>query len=94
MAMVKSAMKTGSGQLLWPRGVQYIEDVPADLAGAISHACKLLGWYEKIAIEKLPPMWMMPYDDEVNAWFEAAASTEPVERDDRDQVPMMDNEID
>lgn len=67
MAASKS---TGNGQVLWPRGCTSIDDVSVDLATAISHALKILSWYEVYTKNEIPPEWMWPLDHELEDWFE------------------------
>jgi hypothetical protein len=46
-----------------------MEDVPAELARAVEHAFKILDWHEHLLSEEIPPRWMWPLDEELDAWF-------------------------
>lgn len=56
--------------MLWPKNCTSIDEVSVDLAGAISHALKVLSWYEVYTQEEIPPEWMWPLDHELEDWFE------------------------
>ena len=45
--------------------------------------------------QDIPPEWMWPYDEALNEWFEdvKASHDNPEDRDDREVVPMMTNEL-
>lgn len=70
MTVCRAARKGGNGSLLWPKGCETIEDVPADLVRAIQHAFKILDWHENLIEEEIPPEWMWNLDHELEPWFE------------------------
>ena len=73
-----------------------IEEVPVDLLRAISHANKILDWYENLSEKDIPPEWMWGIDSELEVWFEevkASHSPGGAERDTREEVPMMSNDL-
>jgi hypothetical protein len=37
---------------------------------AISHANRILYWQENLDEDEMPPQWMFPYDEPLNAHFE------------------------
>ena len=56
--------------MLWPRGAKTMEDVPAELLGAIDHALLVLNWHENsIDKEEIPPQWMWHLDWELKDWW-------------------------
>lgn len=88
------ARKTGVGSSLYPNGVTSIEEVPMDLMRAITHASKVLDWYENLEEKHIPPEWMWQFDERLHEHFEQvrAESEKPEDRDDRTVVPLMENE--
>ena len=91
--MVKAG---GSGQSLWPRGCETIEDLPGDLSIAIDQAFRIISWLENYTEEELPPSWMWPLDHEITPWFEQVAANRRRKygdaHDDREIVDMDVNE--
>lgn len=75
-----------------------IEDVPLDLMRAISHANKILDWYENLMEKDIPPEWMWSFDDLLNDWFDEVKERRGTggdpdkEADNRTVVPLMENE--
>lgn len=69
-----------------------IDDIPWDLAEAISHAHKVLDWYGNLQEEDIPPEWMWPFVEEINDWFQDVKAKRGVAGDDRDVVEMTKNE--
>jgi hypothetical protein len=67
---VGAAEDSGSGDLLYPVGVNSVEDVPHDLHVAILHAHKILSWYKNLVPEEIPPRWMWSFDERLVSWFE------------------------
>lgn len=96
--MVRNTRSTGGGSVLYPRDVLSIEDVPLDLMRAISHANKILDWYENLMEKDIPPEWMWGFDDLLNDWFEEVKAKRGTggssgdEPDNRTVVPLMENE--
>lgn len=70
--------------------------MPLDLLRAISHANKILDWHENLMEEDIPPEWMWPFDKALDEWFDdikAAHAQGGSQRDDREVVPMMSNDL-
>lgn len=70
--------------------------MPNDLVRAIAHAHRLLDWEENLQSEEMPPEWMWPFDDELEAWFEEVQR----KRDEKyggdssaSSEPMMSNDL-
>lgn len=100
MNLASSAKNSGSGHLLWPRGVDSIQDVPQDLVVAIEHAYKILSWHENMVNkEDIPPEWMWSLDWELEVWFlelqrkREAAGTPAGGGAVVEDAPMMQNEL-
>lgn len=55
---------------LFPEGITSVHEVPWDLLNAIEHAMRVLSWLENITSDEMPPAWMLPFDDELEIWFE------------------------
>lgn len=97
--MVRLAQSTGDGALLWPKGCEKIEDVPYDLALALSHASTILHWQKNLTSEEMPPQWMWPFGDELEEWFEAVEEKRKEPSDggssaaEDEGVPMMQNAL-
>jgi hypothetical protein len=55
----------------------------------------ILSWQENLTSEETPPEWMWPVTHELEVWFERveAERDERYGSDDRDQVPLMENEL-
>lgn len=70
MAAIRIARSTGNGSILWPKDVKSATDCPVDLLRSISHADKILDWFENMMPDEVPPEWMWPFDDELNDWFD------------------------
>lgn len=47
-----------------------MQDVPGDLAAAISHAYTIISWYEVYTKDEIPPQWMWHLDHELEDWFD------------------------
>lgn len=71
--------------------------MPADLLRAITHAFKILSWYENLEEEEIPPEWMWPFDDELKLWFEEMAEARKAKYNGSGsgdtEVPLMENEL-
>lgn len=65
--MVK-AVRNSNIQALLP--FDKINDNTAELLSAIQHAEIILGWYEHLPSEEIPPNWMWAFSDELEEWFE------------------------
>lgn len=68
--MLRAASALGDGSSLLPFNVNYVEDLPHDLAMAISHGLIILNWQENLSKDETPPEWMWPFSDELESWFE------------------------
>jgi hypothetical protein len=84
--------------VLWPKGVDSIDEVPADLMRAITHAFRILDWYENLMEEEQPPEWMWPFEDELEIWFEDVQRARADKHSggggsDDVAVPLMGNEL-
>ena len=66
--MVAATKSTGSGHLVWPKGLT-AEDVPAELICVINHALLIVSWQENLPSEEIPKYWMWHLDWEVEEWF-------------------------
>lgn len=59
----------------------------------------VLGWYENLPKEEIPPHWMWPFDKELEAWFKRvdekrkAGRGKPSGSDSSDEAPMVQNEL-
>ncbi len=84
------------GHLAWPKGCTSIEDVPWDVLSVITQAHTILQWQENLSKDEMPPEWMWPFNEEISEWIEEVvrARKEGVDfvRDDRTQVPLVENE--
>jgi len=85
--------------MLWPEGTISIENVPRDLLRAVSHAYKILSWYENLTDDEVPPEWMWPFDEELRVWFEDVKQERNAKyggsssHDGGEDVPLMSNEL-
>lgn len=70
MALVRTVRQGGDAHVLWPKGVDCIEDVPWDLLEAIAQANRILDWYETYQEEDIPPQHIWPYTEHIYDWFE------------------------
>lgn len=58
----------------------------------------MLDWQETLTTDEMPPEWMWPIDEAIVEWMDRIRE-ERLERagkdpeDDREQVPMMGNEL-
>jgi hypothetical protein len=68
--MLRTASALGDGSSLLPFNVDYVEDLPHDLAMAISHGLSILNWQENLAKDEMPPEWMWIFGDELDKWFD------------------------
>jgi len=94
--MVRTARLSGSGAALLPPKIGSVEDVPWDLANAIDHGMRICSWQENLKSEDIPPVWMMPFEDELEEWFDALSEKNGTKGDDLPgdtSVPMMGNEL-
>ena len=53
---------------LLPDGVT-LREAPADLVLAIQHASSILNWNENLPEKEVPPRYLWPFPDEIDAWF-------------------------
>ena len=96
--MARAAKISGGGTSLLPKEMTSTEEMPWDLALAIEHAMRILSWQENLLGKEMPPDWMLPFDKELEIWFERV-DRERKEKygddsgDDREQVDMMENEF-
>ena len=60
----------GNLAMLLPSGVATVDDMPADLMLAITHARLVLSWEENLLKKEQPPSWMWPFPEELKTWFE------------------------
>lgn len=62
---------------------------------AVQQANTVLSWHEVLLREDVPPRWMWHLPDELEDWFEEVRARHdrgsPV--DDREEVPMWENEL-
>lgn len=83
---------------LLPKDMTSAEEIPWDLAMAIEHALRVCSWQENLIGKEMPPDWMLPFDDELQIWFERVDRDRKEkygggeDDDDREEAPMMDNE--
>jgi hypothetical protein len=93
--MVRTAKLSGNGACLFPEGTHSIEHLTWDLAQAIEHAVRVCSWQENLMSEDMPPNWMLPFDSELELWFEEVDRR----REDRygggaeESGSMMENEL-
>jgi hypothetical protein len=98
MAMARTAKLAGSGAVMLPKEMTSMEEIPWDLSYAIEHAIKVCSWQENLVGDEMPPMWMWPFDDELEIWFDRVDRERKEkygggESDTREKVPLMDNEL-
>lgn len=64
---------------------------------AVSHALNVLSWQENLVDAEVPPEWMWPLNDELEAWFDAVEAQRKDRYggdDDYEDAPdMMGNEL-
>jgi hypothetical protein len=63
---------------------------------AVNHAYLVLSWQENLPRDEIPPEWMWPLDDDLEAWFEEvqAKRDEKYGRSDTVDGPgMMQNQL-
>lgn len=69
--------------------------MPAELVDVIGRAQMIIHWQENMLSKDMPPRWMWPLDDELNAHFERLHLRSPDDSDD-DREPiggaMLQNE--
>jgi hypothetical protein len=61
----------------------------------ISHAHRVLDWYENLASDDMPEEWMWPFSECLNEWFDEVRARKGIDDDpddDREKVPMIKNE--
>jgi len=68
--MARAARDTGHGAMLFPAGIDSVEDIHWDLAFAIEHANTVISWQRNLSKKEMPPRWMWPFPDELEIWFE------------------------
>jgi hypothetical protein len=66
---------------------------------AIEHAHRILDWQQNLQLEEIPPVWMWPFEEELEIWFDEVEE----KRKDKygggggdssdESVPMMSNEL-
>jgi hypothetical protein len=63
---------------------------------AIGHAMTILGWFEHLGEDDMPPVWMWHLTDELERHFtivkERRMSNSRSDRDDDETAPMIRNE--
>ena len=88
---------SGSGQALLPHGITSVMDIPWDLARAIEHAHRILGWQENLSSDEQPPQWMWAHEDELKEWFDEVRIAREEKwgtgGDDDNDSDMMGNEL-
>lgn len=95
--MARAAKLSGNGAIMLPKDMTSAEEIPWDLAAAIEHAMKVCSWQENLLHDEMSPSWMLPFDSELELWFERV-DRERNEKyggdsDDREEVDMMENEF-
>lgn len=70
MALERTLSEGGSQAVLFPKGCQTIEDLPADFSLALAHAHMVNTWYSNCSTEEMPPQWMWPFESEISQWFD------------------------
>jgi hypothetical protein len=68
--MIRMAVSTGDGSVLWPQGVTSIQECPNDLVMAVAHANYIISTSEQLMEGEHPPHWMWAFADELQAHFE------------------------
>lgn len=58
----------------------------------------IVSWQENLPEDEIPPEWMWPLDYELEQWFENVKRKREdkygrSDDDDRDEVPMMSNQL-
>ncbi len=61
----------------------------------VEHSHRIISWQENLPRNEMPPVWMMHLDHELEMWFERVDRdrSNPKGGDDREQVPMAENEL-
>lgn len=66
------------------------------MAAAIEHAVKICSWQENLLGAEMPPWWMLPFDSELEIWFERV-DKERKEKygsdTEEDDGPVVENEF-
>ena len=59
----------------------------------------VLGWQENLPQDEMPPGWMWPFEDELEAWFQDVTAARkngwdaPGRKDEDEERPMAQNEL-
>ena len=91
--MLARAAQNGQGVPLKPDGCDN-NDIPYDFQEAVDQAYRIISWLDNLPSKEIPPIWMWPFDNKVNEWFEAVKQS----RDEGGPGPgeegnMMQNEL-
>lgn len=65
--MVRVARNSNAAVLL-PE--EKVKDNTHEFMMAVQHAESVLGWYENLPNDEVPPVWMWPFPDELEEWFD------------------------
>lgn len=82
--------------MLLPEGAVNINEMPADLSDALSHALLILSWQKNLSEDEMPPRWMWSFNDELERWFDEVTrkrENKYSSNSDDDSGDMMRNEI-
>lgn len=79
--MVNSARKAGDFRVLFPHGMDRIEDVPWFLQDAINHALGILAWHENYLSDELPHENLWDDSQAVEEHFERLRQRKEAERE-------------
>ncbi len=60
----------GGLDALLPDDASKFADVSQEFIICIQHASTVLGWYEDLTGDEMPPAWMWPFPDELDLHFD------------------------
>lgn len=89
---MRAAKLSGNGLFLFPDG-STVEEVPWDLAAAIEFAIRICSWQENLMSEDMPPNWMLPFEDELQIWFEEVERRREERYGGGESVDLEQNEL-
>lgn len=85
---MRAAQKAGDFRVLFPEGVERIDQIPWYLQVAIDHALTILTWYENLPKEDMPPEYLWEDSEGLEMWWKT------VEARREDGVPTSQGDAD
>lgn len=77
--MARAAHDTGNGAMLYG-GDTSVTEISWDVQQAIEHSLMIINWQRNLPRKEVPPMWMWPFYDELDTWFEDVEANREAER--------------